>query len=110
MLDKDFIKTGKKFYKEYEFYQDDNHGIIDLLIENDDEIIVVDYKLKNIEPIYYEEQVRGYCNYVRTITNKKVRGIIYSIIDETEKNIWQLLFSYDTIHSWKRRRRLVVNI
>ena len=65
----------------------DNHGIIDLLIENDDEIIVVDYKLKNIEPIYYEEQVRGYCNYIRTITNKKVRGIIYSIIDETEKNI-----------------------
>ena len=87
LLDKDFIKTGKKFYKEYEFYQDDNHGIIDLLIENDDEIIVVDYKLKNIEPIYYEEQVNGYCNYIRTITNKKVRGIIYSIIDETEKNI-----------------------
>ena len=38
-------------YKEYEFtYEEDNsisHGIIDLLIEREDKMIIVDYKLKN---------------------------------------------------------------
>ena len=45
----------------YEFtYQEGNtisHGIIDLLIEREDKMIIVDYKLKNIEDKDYISKV-----------------------------------------------------
>ena len=87
LLKQDFIKPGNKYFKEYEFYIDDKKGIIDLLIENDDEVIIVDYKLKNIKPEHYEDQVLGYVNYIKTITEKKVSGYLYSILDEDIKKI-----------------------
>ena len=53
-----------KFYKEYEFiYQEDKtfkRGIIDLLIEADDKIIIIDYKLKNTLDESYQKQLLGY--------------------------------------------------
>lgn len=87
LLKQDFIKPGNKYFKEYEFYTDDKKGIIDLLIENEDEVIIVDYKLKNIKPEHYEDQVLGYVNYIKTITEKKVSGYLYSILDEDIKKI-----------------------
>ena len=79
--DKPFIKNNAIYHKEYEFIQDDNHGIIDLLVETDDELIVVDYKLSEINKEYYFDQVRGYMNYLKTISDKKISGYLYSIIE-----------------------------
>ena len=86
-LEQDFISPNNKYYKEFEFYDNESKGIIDLLIETENEFIVVDYKLKSIEPSYYEEQVRLYMNYIKKITNKQVKGYLYSIIDNIKKEI-----------------------
>ena len=76
----------KKMYKEYEFlYKIDNlvnHGIIDLLIEDDDKYIIIDYKLKNISDSLYDKQLNGYREYITNKTGKKCLCYLYSIIDE----------------------------
>ena len=86
-----FFKEKAIYHKEYEFLtESDNiqkHGIIDLLIEDNDELIVVDYKLNDINKPYYLDQVRGYMNYLRTISSKKVKGYLYSILDENYKEV-----------------------
>lgn len=87
---KDSLEKNSKFYKEYEFiYQKDNlskHGIIDLMIVADD-IIIIDYKLKNIDDNSYYEQLNGYRDYIKEVSNKKVTCYLYSIIDNTFKEI-----------------------
>ena len=42
---------------------------------------------KDIDKVYYVDQVKGYINYLNTITDKKVIGYLYSIIDEKYKEI-----------------------
>lgn len=73
-------------YKEYEFiYTKDNkeyHGIIDLLLEYDDKIKIIDYKLKNTTDKAYLEQLKVYKEYVSSKLNKPVSTYLYSIIDE----------------------------
>lgn len=76
-----FVKDNAIYHKEFEFIYDNKHGIIDLLIETEDELIVVDYKLNEINKDYYFEQVRGYMNYLKTISDKKIEGYLYSIIN-----------------------------
>ncbi len=80
-----------KIYKEHEFiYMKDNiqyHGIIDLLLEYDNYIKIIDYKLKNIDDVKYIEQLKGYKEYIMNITNKKTYLYLYSIIDEKYKEI-----------------------
>ncbi len=77
---------NSKIYKEYEFkYEiDDNiyHGVIDLMIENDDEVKIVDYKLKNITDNEYIKQLSGYKKFIENKLNKKVNIYLYSIIEE----------------------------
>ena len=72
-------------YKEYEFIYESNnikkHGIIDLMIEHDNYIDIIDYKLKNIEGNLYQEQLLGYKEYIKTKTNKDINLYLYSIID-----------------------------
>lgn len=80
-----------KIYKEYEFlYQDGNeekHGFIDLMLEYDDVVFLIDYKLKNIDDINYEKQLKGYQKYIEELVNKKVKLYLYSIIDGFYKEI-----------------------
>ena len=78
---------NSKVYKEHEFYTDDSHGIIDLLIEKEDMFIIVDYKLKDISKSYYVDQVKGYMDYIKSTTNKEVAGYLYSILDCEYKKI-----------------------
>ena len=78
---------SSKIYKEFEFFDEDSHGIIDLLIEKEDKFIIVDYKLKNIEEDYYENQINGYVNYLKKITNKDIEGYLYSLIESRYKKI-----------------------
>lgn len=72
-------------YKEYEFICGNDyecHGIIDLLLEYENEYKIIDYKLKNITDDSYVKQLEGYRNYIESITDKKVSTYLYSIIDK----------------------------
>lgn len=72
-------------YKEYEFvYNIDNatyHGIIDLMLEYNDNIKIIDYKLKNINDPEYLNQLKGYKKYIEKQFNKTTNIYLYSIID-----------------------------
>ena len=86
-LKSDILKNYQdaKIFKEYEFmYIKDDikyHGIIDLMLEYDDHINIIDYKLKNIDDKKYVEQLNGYKNFIESKSNKKVNLYLYSIID-----------------------------
>ena len=73
------------YYKEYEFVykKEDNvlHGIVDLILEYDDHIKIIDYKLKNVSDENYIKQLKGYKEYIENKTNKSVNLYLYSIID-----------------------------
>ncbi len=80
-----------KFYHEYEFIKssgsDISHGIIDLMIENDNNIIIIDYKLKDTEDKHYIDQLNGYKNAIEEKTKKDVSTYLYSIIDNKFKEV-----------------------
>ena len=85
-LNLDILKGNNlKFYKEFEFIyknnNEENHGIIDLIIESENDIKIVDYKLKNIKDDKYLEQLNGYKTFVETKTYKPVSIYLYSILD-----------------------------
>ncbi len=94
-LETPIIKENKDaiLHKEYEFtYQEENtlsHGIIDLLIEREDKMIIVDYKLKNIDDPLYDKQLNGYRKVIKDKTNKAVECYLYSIIDNKFRQIYE---------------------
>lgn len=87
LVNSDLFKNIKdaKIYKEYEFIyvKDDTkyHGIIDLMLEYDDRIDIIDYKLKNVDDDKYILQLKGYQEFVRSNSGKPVSLYLYSIID-----------------------------
>ena len=87
-LSNDLLKniSNSNIYKEYEFiYNKDNneyHGIIDLMLEYDNHIDIIDYKLKSITDENYIKQLNGYKEYIEKISNKNVSTYLYSILDE----------------------------
>ena len=89
----DILKDIKScnIYKEYEFmYKKNNtdyHGIIDLMIEHDNYIDIIDYKLKNIDDDKYINQLNGYKEYIETISRKPINLYLYSIINETIQKV-----------------------
>lgn len=89
-IDSGILNATQKIYKEYEFIYEDKeeyHGIIDLLLIKENENIIVDYKLKNIKDEAYINQLKGYKKYIESINNKPTKIYLYSIIDETLKQI-----------------------
>ena len=86
-IDNNFINV----YHEYEFIWEDKntsyHGIIDLILEYHDKILIIDYKLKNITDNEYHKQLTIYQNYLESITNKPVKTYLYSIIDNELKEV-----------------------
>ena len=86
-----FDFNGAKIYQELEFsYELDDvlyHGIIDLMLEYEDKIFIIDYKLKNIDDENYIKQLNVYYNYVKCISNKDVHMYLYSILDNVTKEI-----------------------
>jgi len=85
-VDNNFINI----YREYEFvYDEDNKlytGVIDLMLEYEDCIKIIDYKLKDIDDDAYLKQLNGYKKYIEGISNKKVETYLYSILlDEFKK-------------------------
>ncbi len=89
-IDSGILNDTQKIYKEYEFIYEDKeeyHGIIDLLLIKENENIIVDYKLKNIKDEAYINQLKGYKKYIESINKKPTKIYLYSIIDETLKQI-----------------------
>ncbi len=87
-LDLGFDKA--KIYKEYEFIMDDEdltRGVIDLLLEYDDHIKIIDYKLKNTKDEEYLNQLKTYKNYIERISNKKVTCYLYSVLNKSLEEI-----------------------
>ena len=92
-LKNDLLKNIKdaNIYHEYEFrYVKDNndyHGIIDLMLEYDDHIDIIDYKLKDVSNDDYKKQLEGYKEYINSVSDKKVKIYLYSIIEENLKEM-----------------------
>ncbi len=76
-----------KYYKEYDIKINDTTGQIDLLIENDNSFIVIDYKSKEIDKDYYNLQVKSYMREISKKTTKNVLGYLYSISDGIFKEV-----------------------
>ena len=78
-------------YKEFEFIYDDEdktrHGIIDLMLEYNDHIDIIDYKLKNTIDKAYLYQLNGYKQYIENKTKKKVNTYLYSLLNKELKKI-----------------------
>ena len=72
-------------YHEYEFSYSLNgityRGIIDLIVEYDEVIYIIDYKLKDTSDESYLTQLAGYQEYISSITHKPVKTYLYSVID-----------------------------
>lgn len=75
---KDFLKS----LKEYEFIDAEGHGIIDLILIYEEEILVIDYKANNIYLDKYQKQVTRYMNHLKNITDKTIKGFLYSIKED----------------------------
>ncbi|MBQ3307293.1 MAG: UvrD-helicase domain-containing protein [Bacilli bacterium] len=92
-LQSDLMRNRKNqlMIKEYEFMDKGEHtiehGVIDLLIEEKEEYIIIDYKLKNIDDEHYDQQLNGYKKYIEKITNKKCRCFLYSILGHKYREV-----------------------
>ena len=82
---------NEKVYKELPFMMEEEgtlkRGIIDLIFETDDKMVIIDYKTKTIDKEAYTDQVKGYMRYLETKTNKSVEGYLYSLLDHTLKQV-----------------------
>ena len=78
-------------YHEYEFsYTLDNikyNGVIDLMLEYDNVIYIIDYKLKDISDEAYQSQLAGYKSYISKISNKETKTFLYSITESLLKEV-----------------------
>lgn len=73
--------------KEYEFIDQNRHGVIDLLIETVDSYLIIDYKLKQIDSESYDQQLNGYRSYLSSVTDKKIECYLYSILDGAYRKV-----------------------
>ena len=78
-------------YHEYEFiYEEDDityHGIIDLMLEYNNHIDIIDYKLNDVTDSNYLKQLKGYQNYIEKKTGKTVNIYLYSILQDKMVNM-----------------------
>ena len=92
-LNLDILKNldKAKIYKEYEFsFETDKiyHGIIDLLIEYDDKVLIIDYKLSDIDNEEYIKQLGSYKEYIKSLNlNKEIHMYLFSFLENKIKEI-----------------------
>ncbi len=75
-------------YHEHEFYFEDYHGIIDLLVVYKDHIDIIDYKLANVDSEEYQRQLSIYKSYVASISNLEIHCYLLSILRKQIKQIF----------------------
>ena len=92
-LSLDILKDIDKarIFKEYEFsFVSDKkyHGIIDLLIEYEDKVLIIDYKLNDIENVEYIKQLSSYKEYIKSLNlNKEIHMYLFSFLEDKIKEI-----------------------
>ena len=78
-------------YKEHEirFIKDGAiyHGFIDLMLEYEDHIDIIDYKLSNINSNEYVAQLSGYKEYIESKYRKPTNIYLYSINKDIFKKL-----------------------
>ena len=83
--------SNATIYKEHEirFIKDGSiyHGFIDLMVEYDDHIDIIDYKLSNISSEEYVIQLSGYKEYIENKYNKPTDIYLYSIKKDIFKKL-----------------------
>lgn len=74
---------------EYSFFDEKNqlNGIIDCLVLKEDEIDIVDFKLKNLDDDKYILQLHAYRDYIEQITDKNIKMFLISAITGEVKEI-----------------------
>ena len=86
-LNKDIL-NAEGIYKEYEFIDNDVHGIIDLLVIYKDHVDIIDYKTKHIDDENYDKQLEVYYNFiVKKLPSKPIKAYLYSLIDKTYREV-----------------------
>ena len=77
VINSDLFKgvTNEQVRHEFSFYDKENNvnGVIDCLIIKDNEIDIVDFKLKNIAEEDYDKQLRTYKAYISSISDKPIK-------------------------------------
>lgn len=74
--------NDSKIFKEYEYVEDNQKGIIDLLIVFKDHIYIIDYKTKNIDEKKYHHQLETYYrNINRLFKVNNIKTFLVSIKD-----------------------------
>ena len=72
---------------EHPYFEDGVNGIIDYVLEKEDELLIIDFKTKNIDDPGYISQLNTYRRYLETKTTKPIRMYLYSIIDNILKEV-----------------------
>ncbi len=75
-----FKKPIKKSYHEHPFHFQGARGVIDLILETEEELIILDYKLSNLEKGEYVRQLGMYKDYLESISDKQVSAYLYSLL------------------------------
>lgn len=79
--------NNAKIYQEYEFIDikenEEKVGVIDLMLEYDDHIDIIDYKLKHTDDPAYKKQLDGYKSFIESKTHKKTFTYLYSLTTRT---------------------------
>ena len=90
-IESDLIKKHINYeaYPEYEYFDRElgTFGSVDLLLIGSEDLIIIDYKLKNISDEGYKSQLGTYKKNMEYIFNKKAKCYLYSLIDSTYKEI-----------------------
>ncbi len=80
-------RSQGRVYKELPFVnpQEDTiiRGVIDLVIEYEEEVVIIDYKMRSVSESSYQDQVLRYVKYLHHKTKKPVSGYLYSLVNAT---------------------------
>lgn len=79
--------------KEFYFYDEStkSEGFIDALIIKENEIDIIDYKIKNISDASYDKQLNSYRKYISSITNKPVKMYLLAAITGESREVYELV-------------------
>ncbi len=76
---------------EFEFFDEENgvNGIIDCLIIRQNQVDIVDFKLKNINKEEYIDQVNAYRNYISKLTSLPVRAYLLAVVTGEKEEVYE---------------------
>ena len=92
-LNQELLQSRKEatLFQEYEFlYEEEGkkyHGMIDFMLVYDTHVVLIDYKLKDIEKKEYLKQLKGYRAYIEHKTKKPTTVYLYSILEDKMKKV-----------------------